>query len=103
MIQTWVNLQATVNVQRKETELREETIQARVLSASQVEHTGSADYSAGHDEVVDEIVQHAAPVTSLNDYEVTELSTSSDDNDSINGGKSTECCTLEQGYEIGGP
>jgi hypothetical protein len=59
-------------------------------AASMVEHTKSADHTTGCDELDDETVQSTSTVTSLNEFEVNELSTASDKNDSINEGTPTE-------------
>jgi hypothetical protein len=96
MIKSWVNLLPVVDGQQQGTELRQETIQARASAASEVEHTGSADHSAGCDELTDETVQPTATVTTCNEHEFTESSMSSDENDSVNEGPSTEFHTLEQ-------
>jgi hypothetical protein len=94
MIKTWVDLLAG-DGQLRECELGQESKKAGASAASKVEHTKSADQSAGRDELVDETVQPAAAVTSLNECVGTEISTTSDENDSINEGMSTEFHNLE--------
>ena len=95
MIETWVDLLAVVDGQLKECELRQESMEARASAASTVEHTESADRSAGCGELVDESVQPTATVTGLNEREATELSAASDENDSANEGIGTEFRNIE--------
>jgi len=92
MIDTWVDLLAVLDGQLRECELRQENMEAR---AGTVKHTKSADCSAGRVELADETVRPTATVTGLNEREATELSTASDDNDSISEGIATEFHNLE--------
>jgi hypothetical protein len=96
MIETWGFLFAVVGGRLSECELRQESTAAGASAASTVEHTKSADRATGCDELVDETVQSTVAVTSLNKGAVTELSTASDENDSINKGTSTEFHDLER-------
>lgn len=70
-------------------------MKARASAASTVEHTENAARSAGCDGLVDEAVQPTATVTGLNEREAAELSTASDDGDSISEGIATEFHNLE--------
>jgi hypothetical protein len=95
MIESWVDLLAVFDEQHRECELRQESMEARASGARTVEHGESADHPAGRDELVDEAAQPTTSVTGLNERKATELSTTSDDNDSLNEGIATEFHNLE--------
>ena len=95
MIETWVDLLAVIDGQLRESELGQESMETRACAASTVERTESADRSAGCDELIDKTVRPTATVTGHNEREATELSTASDENDSINEGIATEFHNLE--------
>jgi hypothetical protein len=103
IVEIWGDLLAVVDGQLGESELRQENMEPRASAASTVKHTKSADHATGCDELAEETVQPTATVTSLNEREVTELSTSSDENDSRNEGTSTEFHNLELHMKNGGP
>ena len=100
MVETWVDL---VAVQLAECKPRQESTEASASAASTFEHTESADRSAGCDELVDETVQPAATVTGLDEREATELSTASDDSDSISEGIATGFRDLETRVKMVAP
>jgi len=95
MIESWVDLLAVFDGQHKECELRQESLEARASGASTVEHSESADRPAGCDELADETAQPTTSVTGLNERKATELSTASDDSDSVSEGIATEFHNLE--------
>jgi hypothetical protein len=95
MIEKWIDLLAVIDGQLRECELRQESMEARASAASTVEHTESTDRSAGCGELADETVRPTAAVTGLNEREATELSTASDENDSINEGIAAEFHNLD--------
>jgi hypothetical protein len=95
MMENWVDLLAVFDGQHSECELTQESMEATASGASTVRHSESADRPAGCDELFGETVRPTASVTGLNGREAAELSTASDNNDSVNEGIATEFHNLE--------